>query len=138
MAKAKTAAARQAEARWKRENRERVNRVERARRAGFKQRVVAAYGGACTCCGESEITFLTVDHVNGRLPEHRRRTSKMSGWILYKHVEREGYPDTYTILCFNCNSGRAINGGVCPHQIARQIGPGQNGNGTAGPELPKR
>ena len=25
-------------------------------------------------------------------------------------------PDTIQILCFNCNCGRARNGGICPHE----------------------
>lgn len=31
-----------------------------------------------------------------------------------------GFPPEYQIQCFNCNLGRARNGGVCPHQ-ARDV-----------------
>jgi hypothetical protein len=31
-------------------------------------------------------------------------------------ARREGYPDKYRVLCFNCNSGAGANGGICPHK----------------------
>jgi hypothetical protein len=32
-------------------------------------------------------------------------------------LKRLGWPkEKYRILCANCNHGRALNGGVCPHQ----------------------
>jgi len=26
------------------------------------------------------------------------------------------YPDGFQVACWNCNAGRDLNGGVCPHQ----------------------
>ncbi len=35
-----------------------------------------------------------------------------------RDLKRRGWPkDGYTILCFNCNMGKAVNGGICPHQV---------------------
>lgn len=76
--------------------------------------VLSAYGGKCTCCGEAETRFLTVDHVNND-GASRRRNSKEIGTSFYLRLRREGYPLTYQVLCYNCNCGRALNGGVCPH-----------------------
>lgn len=28
----------------------------------------------------------------------------------------QGFPPSFRVLCYNCNSGRARNRGVCPHQ----------------------
>jgi hypothetical protein len=29
---------------------------------------------------------------------------------------KQGFPDGFQTLCFNCNVGKYKNGGVCPHQ----------------------
>lgn len=84
-------------------------------RAKLKREVVDHYGGKCSCCGETEITFLSLDHVNNDGAEERRRIT--SGTNMWYHARKEGYPDRYQVLCFNCNHGRFINGGVCPHQV---------------------
>src|ERR1051326_154650 len=80
-----------------------------------KKRVLAAYGGKCTCCGETEPKFLTIDHVKGHGNEHRRALG-LRGYRFYRWLEKEGWPPGYTVLCFNCNCGRYFNGGVCPHK----------------------
>jgi hypothetical protein len=38
-------------------------------------------------------------------------------------IIRENYPPEYQVLCFNCNCGRALNGGRCPHedQISKDV-----------------
>ena len=77
----------------------------------LKLRVIAAYGGSCGCCGESEPRFLTLDHINGGGSRHREEVKGK----LYRWVVRNNFPPEVRILCFNCNCGRAVNGGVCPH-----------------------
>ena len=37
----------------------------------FLRRVLDHYGRACSCCGETEPAFLTIDHVNNDGAEHR-------------------------------------------------------------------
>ena len=79
--------------------------------------VVAGYGGACSCCGELELMFLTLDHVNDDGADSRR---EHVGHIwAYRDARRRGYPDDYRLLCINCNFGRHRNGGVCPHEEHR-------------------
>lgn len=95
------------------EFRAKENAYQRSRTALLKAEFVAAYGGACTCCGERETAFLTCDHVNGRPEEHARR--RFGGVRLYAAAKREGYPSAYTVLCFNCNSAKYILG-ECPHK----------------------
>lgn len=79
-----------------------------------KAKTIHEYGGQCVCCGESRHGFLSIDHVNGNGSiERRARKVSKSIWISLK---RMGYPkDEYQLLCFNCNLGRAYNGGICPH-----------------------
>lgn len=77
--------------------------------------VFAAYGGyVCACCGEKEPTFLTIDHVNGGGNKHIKKiggAGKLYPWLI-----RHGFPAGFQVLCFNCNHGKHLNGGICPHK----------------------
>lgn len=91
----------------------------KARRARIyrqlREDVIAAYGGACACCGEDEPNFLTVDHVGGWGAEHRREAGAGASNI-YQWLKREGYPQDGRIqlLCWNCNCTLGVYG-ACPH-----------------------
>jgi hypothetical protein len=81
-------------------------------------KVISHYGGVCHCCGESIEKFLTIDHINGGGRAHRRAISyDRAGDSFYAWLVREGFPPGFALLCYNCNCGRARNGGLCPHQI---------------------
>lgn len=85
---------------------------------GLKDAAFGAYGGyRCVCCGEATIEFLSLDHVNGGGNAHRMSLSgtKSGGGRIYLWLKRNGYPPGYQVLCMNCNFGRSMNGGVCPH-----------------------
>lgn len=72
-----------------------------------------AYGGKCVCCGESELTFLTIDHINGT--SLKKNQSYRLGTSLYKWLRRNNYPrDNFRILCCNCNYSCGFFG-YCPH-----------------------
>lgn len=79
--------------------------------------LINGYGGKCSCCGESEHAFLSIDHVNGGGGKHRREIGSSS--TLYRNIIREGFPKTFQLLCHNCNHGRYINGGICPHKLSK-------------------
>lgn len=83
-------------------------------RKNLKDQIFEVYGKRCACCGESNPAFLSIDHVNGQGRAHR--ASLNGGTQLYLDIIRRGFPAEFQILCFNCNLGRAYNGGVCPHQ----------------------
>lgn len=76
----------------------------------LKDAVLDIYGRACACCGEKEPLCLTLDHVDndGRFDVH--------GHKLYKQILDSDFlrADLQT-LCYNCNIGRYLNGGICPH-----------------------
>lgn len=91
---------------------------EKRRDARRKVRLEAlqAYGGAapsCVCCGEGTLLFLSLDHINGGGGKHRQETG---GGGFYSWLRRHNYPAGFRVLCHNCNLGRQINGGTCPHQ----------------------
>src|SRR5665213_1750329 len=91
----------------------------------MKEQAYAAYGGAdpkCACCGESELVFLTLDHVNNDGAQWRRREfggngSRGCGINTYEWCKRNGYPDIFQILCWNCQQGKRFSpDGICPHK----------------------
>lgn len=96
---------------WAKRNPEKIRAKRKRQRERNRLLVLQAYGNKCSCCNEGESIFLTVDHINGREENHPDRNN------LYAYLVRESFPkENYRILCFNCNCGRQVNGGVCPHQ----------------------
>ena len=88
---------------------------ERDKRGLRRLEVIDHYSNGkrvCKCCGVSEIKFLTMDHTNGGGNKHR---STMKWSDLYQWLISNGLPDGFQVLCFNCNMGRSVNGGICPH-----------------------
>jgi hypothetical protein len=70
----------------------------------------------CRCCGERQIEFLALDHINNDGGAHRRAIGKSGGSAFYAWLRTTGY--TYASLlvaCHNCNLARAWYG-QCPHQ----------------------
>lgn len=85
----------------------------------IKIEVFNYYGGpVCNCCEEREITFLSLDHVFNDGAEERRKTVQKAGNNFYGWLKRNNFPtpEKYQILCMNCNFGKAMNSGICPHQ----------------------
>lgn len=102
--------------RWKANNRERFNEYMATRRQRIKKEVMEGYGGRCTCCGEAELSFLTIEHKNKDGIEHRKRKRGDSLGI-YRDIIKAGFPSCYTVLCMNCNFAIRY-GKTCPHKLA--------------------
>lgn len=81
-----------------------------------KQQALDAYGRICQCCGEDNIEFLTIDHIDGGGSAHRRITGG-GGSRTYNWLRCNGYPAGYQVLCMNCNMAKGAYG-YCPHQKA--------------------
>lgn len=61
--------------------------------------------------------FLTLDHLNND-GGGRNRVSNAQQIAKLRNL---GWPKNgYGLACFNCNTGRYINGGVCPHQQTQE------------------
>src|ERR1700694_1138748 len=72
-----------------------------------KQEAMNAYGGSCVCCGESNLIFLTLHHINNDGAEHRRKFARSRGGVyFYYWLKTQGWPEGYQTLCFNCNWAR--------------------------------
>jgi hypothetical protein len=93
--------------------RECSNALGKKRNQKIRKAVLVKYGGACTCCGESQPEFLSVDHVNGG-GSQERRLLKSTG-IMLKLYRSDVLPE-YRLLCFNCNCSRGFSG-YCPHTL---------------------
>jgi hypothetical protein len=77
----------------------------------LREKFLQMYGNKCECCGETEPIFLAIDHVKGQ----RGISKKESGANAYRKAVKDFLPDTYRILCHNCNMATRW-GKVCPHE----------------------
>lgn len=131
-------------------NTKEVYRKNRANKPGVARRVrrfltkwkaaaFAAYGGKCACCGETEPTFLTLDHVNNDGADWRRMVFRQTGNFgaglpTYRWCALNGYPPIFQILCWNCQHGKRYNGGICPHRSGTCDGHPLAGVGSSDPK----
>jgi hypothetical protein len=76
--------------------------------------VMDKYGGACTCCGERHVAFLTIDHVAHDGQELRDTGVHSGGGSFYKKLSKLPVQSGLRVLCYNCNSARRVTG-TCPH-----------------------
>ena len=88
---------------------------EKAHYARVRVEVFEYYGLSCACCGETEIAFLTIDHVNGGGNTHRRQIFKGGHGPFYPWLKARGFPEGYQTLCQNCNTAKHKLG-ECPHK----------------------
>ena len=106
----------------KAEIRRQENQYARSKRAAIKDAVFAQYGGyRCACCGETEKSFLTLDHINNDGAEFRRMLvgtqARGGGYVTYRWLVLHEFPEGFQVLCANCQHGKRMNGGICPHQV---------------------
>jgi len=104
-------------------NKWRSNNIDRARelaRNSWHRRrlgVLKYYSNGkpkCACCGETEIEFLSIDHINGGgLKESREKGYGRGG--LMRWIINNNYPKGFQILCHNCNFAKG-HYGECPHK----------------------
>jgi hypothetical protein len=121
-----------------REVTQRWNANKRAALERVKDATFGAYGGyVCNCCGETERTFLTIDHVNNDGAEFRRREfgrRTSAGKTTYAWLAKRNFPVGYQVLCMNCQFGKRMNKGICPHQQVRRNDYPLVGVGLSGPK----
>lgn len=88
---------------------------DKIRRDDNREAALQHYGDKCICCGEDEPYFLAIDHTDGDGNAHRKKIKKY-GSGFFKWLVDNNFPDGFQILCHNCNMGKHLNGGVCPHK----------------------
>jgi hypothetical protein len=101
---------------WRDKNKEKLRKLNKKYSKNYRDKlknlVLEHYGKKCACCGESNIKFLTIDHINGGGTKHRKKINTQINYWLVKN----NFPKGFQTLCFNCNWGKHINGGICPHK----------------------
>jgi hypothetical protein len=90
-----------------------IRKRKKQKRSEQKLVVINHYGGRCICCGEGNIVFLTIDHINGGGTQHLRSLGSDSQF--YPWLIRNNFPQDFQVLCMNCNWAKHLLG-MCPHQ----------------------
>ena len=101
---------------WSSSHKEYLKENSKKRREGKRLAVLKFYGGdppKCSCCGETNLEFLAIDHINGNGSKHRRSINRVGG-AFYQFLIIEGFPEGYRVLCHNCNMSLGFYG-YCPH-----------------------
>jgi hypothetical protein len=83
-------------------------------RQKVRDEVFRNYGGAtCSCCGETERDFLTIDHINEDGARHRREVVRSGAF--YQWLKSHNFPPGFQVLCWNCNHSKHFHG-ECVHK----------------------
>lgn len=86
------------------------------KRIELKKTIFEAYGGKCSCCGESNYAFLAIDHVDGGGTQKRKSGEhSTSSDTFYRWIIKNGFPKEFQVLCHNCNWAKWLMG-ECPHK----------------------
>jgi len=101
------------------DNHEKEKSYRRGKYASHRESVLEKFGAKCECCGETTKAFLEVDHINNDGGKFRRTGTK-SHINIYRWLVVNKFPPGFRLLCCNCNKGRFLNGGICPHQESSQ------------------
>lgn len=83
----------------------------------LKTRIFSHYSNGnitCACCGERNMAFLTLDHINNDGAEHRRKIGR-GFYQTLTWVKNNNLPPGFQILCHNCNQAKKVYG-TCPHK----------------------
>ena len=106
-------------------NREAYRRTARERHRLLRDEAIAAYGGACSCCGSSHSEFLAIDHTLGGGVRHRLYLGSRGiggGVGFYRWLKKNGYPPEFRLMCHNCNCSTSWYG-YCPHRESHPFVP---------------
>ena len=70
------------------------------------KKVLLKYGGVCTSCKETELKFLTIEHINGDGSKEIREKFKEQKYAFYNHLLNMDKRNDIEVLCFNCNCSK--------------------------------
>jgi hypothetical protein len=105
-------------------NPEKYREMDKEQKRKIKMKVLQHYGIVCSCpgCGESNIEFLAIDHIEGGGRQHRKEV----GNTIYNWLIKNNFPEGFRTLCHNCNHSLGSYG-YCPHQNESQIQKDESG-----------
>ncbi|MFH1859805.1 MAG: hypothetical protein ABH870_02135 [bacterium] len=102
---------------WVKKNHDKWRSYIRDKRKQLRIEVLSFYSNGtmeCACCGEKQIEFLCIDHINGGGREEKRGEKRKQRGI-YEYLKAQKFPLGYRVLCHNCNMSLGFYG-YCPHQ----------------------
>jgi len=108
---------------WKKKNKEKVIEMSKRYRKELKIKALKAYSNnkkpKCVCCGETEIDFLCLDHIDNIRAKEREKYGLGTSFL--KWLKTNNYPKNLKlqVMCFNCNFSKRIRG-ICVHQLKRK------------------
>lgn len=103
---------------WYRDNKEKGQAINLKSHRKIRLLTLQAYSDKipkCACCGEKEIKFLGIDHINNDGAADRKRIGRGGGASFYYYLKKNGFPKGYQVLCHNCNFAKGLYG-RCPHE----------------------
>jgi len=118
---------------WRVQNREKFHTSQKRCYQRIRLEALQHYSAEtpfCACCGETELVFLTIDHINNDGADHRRAIGMRQGRYEPKEsaniggngfaywLKKNDWPTGFQILCFNCNWAKSHGG--CPHNTLMQ------------------
>ena len=119
-----------------------VLKMERASMASLRKQVFDHYGCYCHCpkCPETNIAFLSLEHINQDGAEHLASVGKGGNARrrILRDIVAKGFPPDYTVLCMNCNFfsfHNVVKKGVCPHMFDEQTPDENNGYTYTPPDV---
>jgi hypothetical protein len=68
----------------------------------------------CSCCGESNLIVLILDHIDGGGSQHRRTITRHKTGSIYRWIIKNNFPVGFRVLCRNCDWSYCIMG-RCDH-----------------------
>src|SRR5260221_12458193 len=70
------------------------NEDSKLRLRRIRVEVLDYYGNKCVCCGESQLEFLGIDHIEGNGNKHRKA---IKGASIYRWLKQNKYPIGFEI-----------------------------------------
>ena len=105
---------------WREKHKEELKNYNKDAYKQIREKVFSYYGKKCACCGESEMEFLGIDHINGGGARHKKNVGH--GVQFIKWIIKNNFPDDLQILCHNCNVAKSNKKEfICPHKRKLEI-----------------
>jgi hypothetical protein len=111
---------------WRKNNKEKSKATQQRAYQNMRLEALTHYANPlqCACCGENNIVFLSIDHINGNGADHRRELEAELGYYpggnnLPYWLKKNNWPEGFQILCYNCNFAKRQDG-ECPHKTGKK------------------
>lgn len=75
----------------------------------------------CKNCNQSELSLLTIDHIDGDGNKHRKEVGIKTGYSTYRWLKRNNFPDGFQVLCWNCQFRKRSQELVSINSTEKQI-----------------